>query len=321
MRAFACLSILTVALVGAPARAQSSDPAAAEALFNAGRAAFDRGDYAIACAKFEESQRLDPGAGTLINLAACREKLGRLSGAWDAWRQAQQALGPNDDRSAQVAARVAALEKRLPSLEIRLSANAPDGSRIERDGLALGSASYGVSLPVDPGRHVVIVSAPEFAPRRYEISLAETERRMIEVEPGAPENHAPGEAQLSGDQRRGSATPAATSTKRTLGFMIGGVGVAGIVVGSVTGLFALRAKSDMLDNCDAVSGGFDCNQDGAHAASSGKTFATISTIGFAAGVVGLGVGGYLVLSSGPTHTAFSAHPLPGGGAVGLGRAF
>src|SRR6185436_984215 len=98
------------------ALAQAGDPAAAEALFAAGRAAFDAGDYDSACAKFAESQRLDPAAGTLTNLAACNERRGRLASAWENWREALSLLRSDDDRRPGVEKRMAELEARLPRL-------------------------------------------------------------------------------------------------------------------------------------------------------------------------------------------------------------
>src|SRR6185295_14702479 len=112
MRALSLLFCLLAALCSSPvARAQARDPAAAEALFSAGREAFEKGDYATACPKFEESHRLDPGAGALINLAACREKLGKLASAWESWQQALRWLGPDDERRAGVEQRAAASQK------------------------------------------------------------------------------------------------------------------------------------------------------------------------------------------------------------------
>ena len=84
--------VLVALLLAAPSvLAQGRDPAAAEALFTEGRKAFDAGDYRIACARFAESQRLDPAVGTLINLAACNEKLDNLALAWETWQQALRA--------------------------------------------------------------------------------------------------------------------------------------------------------------------------------------------------------------------------------------
>src|SRR6188508_1232334 len=62
--------------------------AAAEALFIEGRRLVAEGKTAEGCAKFAESQALDPGVGTLLNLARCYERIGRTASAWTTYREA-----------------------------------------------------------------------------------------------------------------------------------------------------------------------------------------------------------------------------------------
>src|SRR3954471_24327953 len=112
-----------VALFALPAAvvAQSRDAATAEALFRQGRHAMENKSYQEACAKFSESQKLDPAAGTLMNLATCEEKVGKLASAWQHWKEAIDALPPKDDRIGFARSRVEELEKKLPRLQITLS--------------------------------------------------------------------------------------------------------------------------------------------------------------------------------------------------------
>src|SRR5688500_12518180 len=136
------------------------DPAAAEALFEQGRRALEKNDLETACAKFAESQRLDPGVGTLMNWATCEERQGHIATAWQRWREALAQLPADDDRLAFARQRVAALEPRLPQLSITLRPDAPSGARVQRDGVVLGRASLGTALPVDPGVRAITVDAP-----------------------------------------------------------------------------------------------------------------------------------------------------------------
>lgn len=55
----------------------------------AARGLVQKGDWAAACPKFEESERLDPGIGTLYHLADCYEHVGRLATAWGLFDAAQ----------------------------------------------------------------------------------------------------------------------------------------------------------------------------------------------------------------------------------------
>ncbi len=77
--------LLVLVLAALPAAASAEAPAASEAdaqqLFERGRDAFAMGRIDEACRLFEESMRLDPANGTLLNLARCHEKQGRLEEA------------------------------------------------------------------------------------------------------------------------------------------------------------------------------------------------------------------------------------------------
>jgi hypothetical protein len=59
----------------------AQNPAAAEALFEQARAAMAAGSYDIACARFRDSDKLDPAVGTRFNLADCEERRGRVATA------------------------------------------------------------------------------------------------------------------------------------------------------------------------------------------------------------------------------------------------
>jgi hypothetical protein len=52
------------------AQADAGSSAAAEALFSEGKALANAKNFVAACPKFEASQKLDPGAGTLLHLGS-----------------------------------------------------------------------------------------------------------------------------------------------------------------------------------------------------------------------------------------------------------
>lgn len=296
------LVVSTALLLAAQAHAQSHDAAAAEALFDQGRAAMAKQDYQTACSKFRESQRLDPAAGTMLNLANCEEHRGKLATAWELYRGAVDKLPAGDSRIQVAKDRADALEKRLPKLTIALESGAPAGTAVKRDDVKLASASLGVALPVDPGKHVVTVTAPGRSPRTFDVELAEGESRTLDVGPGA-------EAAGGGGGSTGGSS-------KTLGYVFGGVGVAGVAVGTVTGILAIGKKSTVDDNCNPDTR--ICNATGADAASSGRTLGTITTASLIVGAVGLGAGAYfLFFNDSKSETGVAASIRPTGPGVTL----
>jgi hypothetical protein len=309
--------------VARPSAAQGRDPAAAEALFDEGRRAMAAGEYAEACAHFAESQRMDPAAGTLINLAECLAKQGKLASAWEKWREALGALGPADNRRRGVERRIAELDRKVPRLTIRLDASAPADSEVERDGVRLGAIALGLPLPIDPGTHTLVIRAPGHEDARAEIEIVDGEKREITVGPGAPvvtpvpvaspEAAPPAEA----DPRPPERGPP------VLGYVTLGVGVAALAVGGISGAVALGKKGVMDDECAREAGILRCSDAGLDAAASGRTFAAVANVGVAVGLVGVAAGLYLILSTPgqDTVTAVSMRPVPGGSGLFLEHVF
>jgi tetratricopeptide (TPR) repeat protein len=161
--------------------------AAAEALFESGHEAMSAGDYATACARFEESNRLDPAVGSLLNLAVCEEKRGRLATAWQLYKRVMSELVAGDDRYPIAQRRASALRPRVPRLTLQLESGASKQTTVRYGQVTLGRASFRVPLPFDPGEHTLHVQAPKREPRVYQVRMAEGETKLLRVAPGDPE--------------------------------------------------------------------------------------------------------------------------------------
>ncbi len=321
-------ALVAALLLATPVVAQPRDPAAAEALFLDGRKAAAAGDQATACARFRESQRLDPAIGTVLNIAICEEALGQLASAWQHYQECAQGLPPGDDRQTMARVGVERLEKRAPRLTLALAPGAVEGTRVERDGIELSSASFGVALPVDPGNHSVLVLAPGHEPRSYALSLREAQRETLVVEPGAVSVGAPPVGATTAQPAGVAPQPAGDgptrktgSSSKTAGYVIGGIGVAGLLTSAVTGAMVLGKKGVVERECNADK---ECSQAALDAGEAGKTLSTVSTIAFAVGAVGVGVGAYLVISSGDSAqpaTRVGIATSPGGARLSFAASF
>ena len=293
-------AVLVACLLAAPVHAAPRDPVAAEELFLAGRAAMESGDLATACIRFEESQRLDPAAGTLINWAECLSRKGSLVASMLKWREAFDTLPPSDERRAASEERIAALRLKVPRLEVRLAPSSPPGAVVARDGVPIDAAALGIAIPVDPGVHRISVSAPARATSEVVVNLAEGERRSISVSAGQV-------VRASG----AAAPPAPESGETPVGaWIVGGIGAASLLTGATFGVLAIVEKGRMEDECKNVSGTKQCSEAGVESAHSGDTYATVANVLVPIGIVGVGVGAYWLWSSARSDERASLRAAP-----------
>jgi len=331
-RSLAVALVVLAASTPSLARAQgTTDPAAAEALFKQARQLMAEGKYGEACPKLAESQRLDPGTGTLLNLATCYEKNGQIASAWAAYKSAATAAqNANEiDRAKLARSRAAALEAKLPTLTIVVPAAAdrPDLT-VTRDGEPVGRPAWGTPIPVDPGAHAVQASAPG---RKTWQGQAQVDgagaKASIEVPALEPDATGAASTAATPGPSTGSTTspaqPAAEapstsspgSTQRTIGLILGGVGIVGIGVGAVFGFVAKSDNDGVGGNCNQGV----CNQQGLNSLDSAHTAATISTIAFAAGGAALAGGAllYFLAPHASSGTGLVVAPAAGAHIAGL----
>jgi hypothetical protein len=286
-------SLLAAVLFALPARAQT-DPVTAQALFDDAKRLMSSGHAAEACPKLAESQRLDPGVGTLLNLGDCYDQTGKPSRAWATFREAEAAAlheGQND-RVRYAKRRVAETEAKLVRLTVDVPADARAPSlEVLRDGETLREPLWGSAVPVDPGDHLVEARAPGY--KAFESRVTATHdpivvRVTLEHEAAPVVEPLPPVALTTPPvtiESLPTAPPplAPSSTTRTIGFVTGSIGLAGVAVGALFGVLAIdRDNAARGAGCDATT----CPTTGALAVSAdAKTFATASDVAFVSGGV------------------------------------
>jgi hypothetical protein len=325
----------------------ASDKAAAETLFVDGRKLMAAGKYQQACNAFAESQRLDAGVGTLLNLGKCYEKLGRTASAWSTYREAASAARAANQSAREKSARAAAdaLEPKLPKLTIVVRGSETNLQlEVRRDGAVVPASMWGMSVAVDPGEHAFEASSPGRKPWRTK-AVAEAGKPLIvtvpELEPDPTVARATVAAKPAAPKEQAPVTKKPFTEPTPAPSGIGGQRVAAIVVGSaglvstaVGGYFALRARSaNDLAHCNELN---QCETpaDVAHRDLAIKR-ANISTYTTTGGLVALAAGVVLwvtapsapstdsATNSAPRRLWVTADPLgeTGVGSVTVGGAF
>lgn len=152
--------ICSFGITSSPVRAEVGDAATAEALFQEGRVLMASKQFASACPKLEDSYRLDPATGTLLAMALCHERIGRIATAWKEYAVVTSRSDANSERLGAAREKVrqlGAAASRLQVVPSERNAQTP-GFKVLCDGTALGPTKWGMALPVDGGTHVLEAS-------------------------------------------------------------------------------------------------------------------------------------------------------------------
>jgi hypothetical protein len=279
----------------------------AQSLFEDGRRLMAAGDFASACPKLAESQVLDPSGGTLLNLALCHEKQGRLATAWSDFKEALSIARRDNrtDRFEVAREHLATLEPQVPSLTIRVARAKPE-QRVLLDGAPVRDAAWGTPIAIDPGPHRLESSAAGHAAWTAPLELAVAERKVIVIPELALDTGLGPTAPPATDA---APTPASASERgNALGWVVLGTGVAALGVGSYFGVTALSTQKDVDKECPTPK---TCSTKGEDLSHDAQAAAWASNIGMGVGIVGIVVGGYLLLTAPASEKPGTARARPG----------
>jgi hypothetical protein len=303
MKRFAAIMCVVGAMMG-PTAAFADNTNAAQALFDEGRRLMSAGSYAEACPKFAESQKLDPGAGTLLNLALCYEKNEQFASAWITYNEAaidaDRSGRPEWTKKAKDKARE--LAPALSTLTVVVpKAARVEGLEVTRDGVTLSSAELGVKVPTDGGEHTIEAHAPNREPWTQKVTLAPKSGAQTVTVPVLPKSveKKPDPVVKTTDKKPGSKG----GTQRTIGVAVGAVGAVGLGLGAAFALNAMSKHNEAKKNCNADE--TRCGPVGLEDDRSAGHSADIATVAFAVGGALL-VGGVVLYLTAPKGTSATA---------------
>jgi serine/threonine-protein kinase len=306
-------------------------------VFEEGMRLLKQGNFADACPKFEMSQRVEPAVGTMLYLAECYEKTERTASSWAMFREAASLAETSGqtERMKTAQARAARLEPRLAWLTIEVAKDAlVPGLQIRRNSVLVSAELSGTPTPIDPGEVVIEASAPGRLPFSSKLKVTAKARAVVAIPallaapdaapaplppvvaqdanaPPAPAGHSTPFAAAPAP----APAPAQTEHASPSPWVVGGVGVVALGVGSYFGLKALSNAKDARDICPKGL----CNEaQGATAASDAHTQAKVSNVSFALGAAAVATGVVLYFTLPTKHgTQMGMSPLFDPSTVGL----
>ena len=271
----------------------------AKDLFAKGRDLREKNDCGTAAPLFRKAWTIYPaGLGSLRNLAECEEQLGHFASSRRAWLDLKRALitAPNDpkyqdwDRDAEDAAK--RLQPKVASFVVDVIVKSPTGEApaTEKSGIELfvngeevKGTLVGTPLERDPGTYTIRAQAKDAQPVEQQVALNAGDNPHVTIRITVMPKEQP------------VATTEDHSTRRTVGWILTGVGAAALAGGGITFLMRQSALSDVENSCGEAKK--NCDPSLEDTVDRGQTMSTLTSILVPVGAVGVAAGLVLVFTS------------------------
>jgi hypothetical protein len=192
-RALLLAGCLTVSLAPTWAHAAAGDQSMTAAMnkFDAGRKAFEAGQFEEALIAFQESSALSPSPNSKLYIARCYRALGKVASAYTTYRMAaresqdrltasgEKRYGATRDFASSEAAEI---EPKVPRLTIAVPAGVPEGFVVKAGGEVVAKAGWGVAVETDPGDVTVEATGPRVVPFKKTVKLDQGAQVRVDVE-------------------------------------------------------------------------------------------------------------------------------------------
>ncbi len=266
-----------------------ADIAAARDLGTQGVLLAEAGKCDKAIAKLSRAAALFAAPTIVEQLGECQVKVGKVvAGTENLQRVVRDKLAPDAPKpfvQAQERAR-RVLADALPRIaHLVIILDAPPGAKpkVTVDGARVPLALIGAERPTDPGTREIVVRAPGFLEARRSVKLKDGGSATVRIE-----------LKRDPDAEIGDQSGAApSSTKRTVSYVLFGVGGAAVATGSALGILAAAKKTDLDKKCP----GSTCNQAYAGELKTARSLGTGSTIAFGVGAAAVIAATYLFVTS------------------------
>ncbi len=316
------IAIATPALAdGAlPSEASAVQREQAQSRFQRGKELMGKKSYDDAVIEFRASHDIVASPNARLEIARCLLARGKLVEAYaELGRTTVEAKElQGEDKRYQRAfdsatTERAALQPQLGFVSLTVQ-NPSDATRVTIGGEEIRRAAWTEPAPVIAGTTAIVVITPGHADVTRSVTLAAGASTSLTID-------AQSGALTEGPAIAAAAEPPAAAPSgghvplRTLAYVAGGVGAAGLATFAIFGALAHSAYDDLQSACGAGP----CPPSKADEISSGKTRQTVANVGLAVGIVGVAAGATLfVLSLKRETTGPSAALIVAPAWVGLG---
>ena len=199
----------------------------------------------------------------------------------------------------------------------------PKEARVTLDDGQIPAAAWGLPRPIDPGAHKLAATLAGYKPAESTFTVADGAKvdqqlTLVKDDSGGTVTNPSG----GGGTGTGTGQPAAGtdggatsagSSRKTAGYIVGGIGVVGIGVGALTGLVALSDRNKLEKACTNGK----CPPAQQSNVNAYNTMGTLSTVGFVVGGLALAGGVVLIVTAPKDPKAAFVSPYLAPGEAGL----